>query len=125
MNLVEQDRAGQFEHPSDLTSMAKPATESDCSYAKVQGISEQQVDANEDTYAEIKENELHPYQLSAASNEAPPEPTDHMHAAVAKEQKLPNTTSEEMFKPTQAARISVPPAKPALYKCKICLYVFN
>ena len=121
-DLVEQDTTRQFEHPSDPTSNVKPATESDYSYAAVQGISEQleQVGANEATYAEIKENEPRPCQLPTAFKEAPPEPTeagvDHLYAAVAKKRKLPDTASEDMSKPTQAAQISVPPAKPVPYK---------
>ena len=114
-------------HPSDPTSNVKPATESDYSYAVVQGISEQleQVDANEATYAEIKENEPYPYQHPTASEEAISEPTeaddDHMYAEVTKESKLPDTASEDMSKPPQAAEISVPPTKPAPYKSEICL----
>ena len=106
-------------HPSDPTSNVKTATESDYSYAAVQDISEQfeQVGANEDTYAEIKENELQPYQHPTASKEAPPEATvagaDHLYAAVA---NLPSPNSEDM--PAQAAQISVPPAKPAPYNSK-------
>ena len=121
-DLVEQDTTRQFEHPSDPTSKVKPVTESDYSYAAVQGISEEheQVDAKEATYAEIKENESHSCQLPTASKKATPEPTeagvDHLYAAVAKKRKLPNTASEDMSKPAQAAQINVPPAKPAPYK---------
>ena len=120
-DLVEQDTTRQFKHPSDPTSKTKPATESDYSYAAVQGISEQleQVGTKEATYAEIKENEPHPCQLPTASKEAPPEPAeagvDHLYAAVAKKRKLPNTSSEDMTKSAQAAQISAPPAKPAPY----------
>ena len=122
---TEAEGSEVLKHPSDPTSMAKPATESDYSYAAVQGISEQleQVGAHEDTYAEIKENEPHPCQLPTASKEAPPEPTEagaeYLYAAVAKKRKFPNTSSEEM--PPPAAQISVPPAKPAPYNSKICL----
>ena len=111
-----------LKHPSHSSSNVKPATESDYSYAAVQGISEQleQVDANEATYAEIKENELYPCQLPTASKEAPPELTeannDHMYAAVAKKKKMPSTASEDMPKPALAGEISVLPAKPAPYK---------
>ena len=114
-------------HSPDPTSNVKTATESEYWYAEVQGVSDQleQVDANEDTYAEIRENELHPYQLSTASNEALSEPTeadnDHMYAEVTKERKLPTTASEEMTEPPQAAQISGPPTRPAPYKRKICL----
>ena len=127
-DLLEQDNTTrQFEHPSDQTSKAKPATESDYSYAAVQGISEQleQVDANEATYAEIKENEPQPYELAADSNEALPKPTDadddHMYAAVTKKGEMSNTTSEEMSKDAQAAQISVPSANTVPYNCEICL----
>ena len=126
-DLLEQDATRQFEHSSDQTSTVKPATESDYLYAAVQGISEQleQVGANEATYAEIKENEPHPWQHPTASEEALSEPTeagvDHMYAAVTKKRELLKTTSEEMSKPPQAAQISVPPAKPAPYKSEICL----
>ena len=114
-------------HSSDPTSNVKTATESDYLYAEVQGISEQleQVDANEATYAEIKENAPHPYKHPTASEEALSEPTeaddDHMYAEVTKESKLPDTASEGMSKPAQAAQISGPPAKPAPYNSEICL----
>ena len=125
-DLLEQDTTRQFEHSSDQTSKAKPATESDYSYAAVQGISEQleQVGTNEAMYAEIKENKPDPYQLPTPATKTPPEPTEadnvHMYAAVSKKRNLPNTASEEMTDPPQAAQISISPAKPAPYKSKIC-----
>ena len=127
-DLLEQDNtARQFEDSSDQTSKAKTATESDYSYAAVQGISKQleQVGANEATYAEIKETEPQPYELATDSIEALPNPTDadndHMYAVVTKEGEMSNTTSEEMSKVAQAAQISVPPANTAPYNCEICL----
>ena len=123
-DLLEQDITRQFEHSSYPTSKAKLATDS---YAPVQVIGEQleQFDANEDTYAEIKENEPHPFKLATHSIEALPKPAeadnDHTYTAVTKERELPSTASEDMSKPAQAAQISVPPAKPVSYNCKICL----
>ena len=116
-----------LKHSSIQNSNVKTATESDYSYAAVQGISEQleQVDANEATYTEIKENAPHPCQLPKASKEALPKRTeaddDHMYAAVAKKRKLPITASEDMSKSAPAAQISVPPAKPSPYKSENCL----
>ena len=126
-DLLEQDRETQSEHSSGPTSKVKPATENDYVYAEVQDQSEQlgQFDASEATYAEIKENEPHIYQHPRASKKALPEPTEaglgHMYGEVTKERKLPDTASEDMSKPPQAAQTNVPPAKPAPYKSKTSL----
>ena len=111
--------------PSDKNRKAKPATESDYSYAAVQGISKQleQVGANEATYAEIKDREHQPYHHPTPATKASPKPTeadnDHMYAAVTKKKSL--RRSEDMSKSVQAAQISVPPSKPAPYKSETCI----
>ena len=123
-DLLEQDRETQSEHSSGPTSKVKPATENDYVYAEVQDEQLGQFDASEATYAEIKENEPHIYQHPRASKKAL-QPTEaglgHMYAAVPKKKKLPDTASEDMSKPAQAAQISVPPAKPAPYKSETSL----
>lgn len=126
----------QLKQPSDTVNTVRPATESDYSYAAVQGTREQPeqvnfVAPNEGTYAEIKDRELQPYQFPTTSNQASPKPTeaavnhDIVYSAVTKKRTMSNTAivshlepSEEMLKPAPAAQISVPPVKPAPYKSK-------